>query len=536
MGNFSIRRAAALIAVLTLFSRLVGLLRLELFASRFGAGDILDIYYASFRIPDLIFNLLILGTLSAAFIPVFSGYWARDREEANRVASSVLNAAMIIMFALCLILFFAARPIMNALLPGFDEAKLEATVSLTRLMLVSPLLFTLSNLISSILMSFKRFFLVNLAPIFYNLGIIFGLEVLYPRLGLLGLGLGVIVGAALHFLIQIPGVIRGGFTWSPVLLWKHSGVRAIFTLFIPRIFSLDPSLISLLIASVIGSVLAAGSISVFNLANDLQAAPLGIIAVSTAIAVFPVLSERYNQRDGKGYLDALGEAIIQVLFFIIPLSILMLLLRAHIVRLILGHGQFNWDNTILTFNTFGVFTFSLFSQSLIPLLARAFYARHNTKLPVIIGLITLAFNATLSYIFAMRFGVVGVALGFTIASIINCLMLFIVLRRQLGREAVHSAQKISKFDLTLIAAISKILLATIGMGVVSYGTLYAIAPLVNTRTTLGILIQSGTAVAAGIIIYAVIGYLIGLHETKQLLSFLKKLVYKSQVASDSPQS
>lgn len=538
MKDFSVRRATTLIAVLTLASRLVGLLRLQLFASRFGAGDILDIYYASFRIPDFIFNLLVLGTLSVAFIPVFSKYWRKDPDEANRLASSVLNNSMIIMFFLCLILFFGARLLTHALVPGFAEAKLNATVGLTRLMLVSPLLFTLSNVMSSILMSFRRFFLVNLAPIFYNLGIIFGLEILYPRLGLMGIGLGVIIGASLHLLIQIPGVMRGGFVWSPALLWKHPGVRSFAALFIPRIFSLDPSQVSLIIATAIGSVLGAGSISVFNLANDLQAAPLGIFAVSTAVAVFPILSDRYNLRDRTGYLESLSEAIIQILFFIIPLSILMLLFRAYIVRIILGHGKFNWENTIATFNTFGVFTFSLFSQSLVPLLARAFYARHNTKLPVIIGLISLAANAILSYVFVTLFSVdnkvLGIALGFTIGSIINVLILFIALRWQLGRENRDQPQTIYKFDMTLAAATSKILIATIGMGLVAYLMIYALAPLVNTHTAVGILIQSGGAIAAGIITYAVIGYMVGLHETQQLLSFLKKLLYKSQVVSDSP--
>ncbi|MCL5775012.1 MAG: oligosaccharide flippase family protein, partial [Patescibacteria group bacterium] len=284
--------------------------------------------------------------------------------------------------AACLFLLVFARPLTKLLVPGFVGQKFENTVLLTRIFLISPVIFTLSNVFSSILNAQKKFLVVGVAPILYNLAIIFGLLILYPKFGITGLGLGVVLGAALHLLVQVPEVVKSGFSWQPILDLKDQALHKIAKLFVPRIFGLDNSQISLIIGSVVGSILASGSIAIFNLANNLQTVPLGVFAISYAIAAFPLLSEHYARKDERGFTYTLSETLIQMLFFIIPISILLLLFRAHIVRLIFGAGKFNWQDTILTFNTLGVFSFSLFGQALTPLLARAFYARQNTTIPV----------------------------------------------------------------------------------------------------------------------------------------------------------
>ncbi len=516
--NFSVFKATMIVGVFALLSRIVGLIRDRLFASNFGAGDTLDIYYASFRIPDLVFNLLILGTLSVAFIPVFTELLITDKPRAYRVANSILNLSFCIMTLICFVLIFFAEPITHLLVPGFNGQKFLDTVTLTRIFLLSPIIFTVSNLFSSILNSQKKFIIANLAPILYNLGIIFGLLYLYPSYGLVGLGYGVIIGAILHLLVQIPESIRFGYAWQAIMDLKDPAVKKIVTLFLPRILGVDNSQISLLIGSIVGSVLATGSISVFNLANNLQAVPLGVFAISTAVAIFPLLSELYAKKDTENFAKNLANGIIQILFFMIPLSIALLIYRAHIVRLAFGTGEFNWEDTILTFNTLGMFAFSLFAQGLSPLLARAFYARQNTKIPVTVGVFTMVINASLALYLGKMFGVAGVAGAFSIASIFNAGVLFSILRTKISKESSTDSRVISSFDENLASAISKIIISSIIMGIVGYGMLYIIEPVINTHKVFGLFIQLSSSAILATATYLSISSYLKLAQAQNLLT------------------
>lgn len=518
-NNFTLGKAALIIGFLTLLSRLVGFFRQFLLASNFGLGDTLDVYLTAFRIPDTIFNLLILGTLSAAFIPVFSDYLHKNKDHAFKIASSVINLAFLAVTAISILAFILARPLTEWITPGFSGAKLDLTVDLTRIMLVSPIIFTISNAFSSILSSFKKFIAVNVAGILYNIGIIFGLIYLYPKFGPAGLAFGVVLGAILHALIQIPELIRTGFRWKFILDLKDAGVKKIIKLFLPRIFGLDISVISLLVATFVGSLLAPGSIAAYNLANDLQAVPLGIFAFSTAIALFPVLSENFSKKEEFKFLQNLEKAIIQILIFIIPISLWILIFRAQIVRLIYGHGQIGWEQTIILFNALGVFCIALFSQSLTPLFARTFYSRQDTKTPVIIGIISMIINAFASYYLALSYGVIGMVGGFVIASFINVVLLFSILHMQLRKN--NPLEHMQMFDRQLLLELSKIVCAAIIAGLISYAYLYIIEPYLNTRTTLGLFLQVSIAGSAGLVGYVIILYLTNNLFARQVLTKLK---------------
>ncbi len=504
--HFSVSKAATIVGFFALISRVVGLVRDRLFASNFGAGDTLDIYYAAFRIPDLVFNLLILGTLSVAFIPVFTELLITDKEKAYKTANSILNFSFLLMTVICLVLILFARPLTHILVPGFEGQKFADTVVLTRILLLAPIVFTASNIFSSILNSQKKFIIANLAPVMYNFGIIFGLLVLYPRFGLYGLGWGVILGAVLHLLVQIPEAVHFGYSWQGVMDLKDPAIKKVIRLFLPRVLGVDNSQISLLIGSIVGSVLISGSIAVFNLANNLQAVPLGVFAISTAVAIFPLLSEFYAKKNEADFAKSLSKAISQILFFLIPFTILMLLFRAHIVRLAFGAGKFNWEDTILTFNTLGMFSLSLFAQGLSPLLARAFYARQDTKTPVIIGVATMLINSALAYVLGKNFGAPGMAAGFSIAAVFNAVTLYVILRYRISKNI--SLENLADFDNSIFISLTKVIVSSLIMGVTGYATLYILAPLVDTHTTLGLLIQSGLAFAsAGIVFYSVGRYL-----------------------------
>ncbi len=523
-GVFTVNRAALIVGLFTLASRIAGLVRDRLFASTFGAGDILDAYYAAFRIPDFIFNLLILGTLSIAFIPIFGELLVTDRNKANQTANTILNFTFILMSTICLILFIFVEPLTKALVPGFEREKLIDTIALTRLFLLTPVIFTVSNLLTSMLNAQKKFLIVGLAPVLYNLGIIFGLLVFYPKFGIVGLGYGVIVGALLHLCVQIPHAVSLGFKWQPILDFKDIAFKKMTRLFVPKIFGLDNSQISLLIGSVVGSFLASGSISILNLANNLQAVPLGIFALSISVASFPALSESFAKKENSEFLETLSKSLLQILFFILPTAVAILLLRAHIVRLVYGAGNFSWENTILTFKTLGIFAISLFSQSITPLLSRSFYARQNTIIPVIVNSLTMVLNATLAYTFGKRYGVVGIAAGFSIASIFNAILLFVSLHyfllRDISKESLH------KFDLNLFNKTAKIIFSALTAGFTIYGALYAIEPFVNTRTVLGLFIQAGVSGILGAIIYLIVASRLGLKQADNLLGPLSNGLLK----------
>lgn len=508
-------RATILIAIFSVLSKILGLLRVVVFANRLGAGEEFDIYVAAFRLPDFIFNLLILGTLSVAFIPVFVEYLQKNKEEAVKIASTFFNFAFLIMGALAVLGILFSDFLVKVIVPGFDAVAQAQTSDLTKILMLSPLFFALSSVLTSILHSHKRFLFAAIAPLFYNLSIIFGVLFFYPKYGLWGLGLGVIIGAFLHMILQLPGALALGLRPFAYLDLKNEGVKRIGRLFLPRIIGMDLGQISLLAAAVLGSFFASGTLSVFYIAYDLVTVPVGVFAVSFAIAAFPALSELAGRGDKQALRNFFSTTTVQILFLIIPISVLMLLLRAQIVRLIPGAIQgtkFTFEDTRLTAQTLGFFVLSLFAQSLVPLLSRSFYAMQNTIIPVVSGLIGGVLNVGLAIILSRLYrGPESFALAFTIAITVHLLIMFMILHRRLrGLD-----------DEFLFVRIIKISIASVIMGIVTFLVLYIVAPLVNMQTYLGIFLQTISALAVASITYLGAGLLIKLPETKQLVIILR---------------
>ena len=487
----TITGGAIIIAFFSLVSRLLGLFRDRLLFSRFVAGDVLDTYYAAFRLPDLIFNTLVLGALSAALIPVFLEYWHKDRQEAWKIANSVLNIILVILFILGILGMIFAPEIIGIIAPGFGIEKRLATAELTRVMLIGIIFLGLSNISSSILNAFKRFTAFAIAPVMYNIGIITGIVVFVPMMGSKGLAWGVVLGAFLHFFVQLPSIAKLGFRYSIRFNWKMRGVWKIGALMIPRTFGLAISQINQVVNTAIGSTLVVGSVSIFNAANNLQAVPIGIFAIPIALAYFPLFSEAWVKKDMPNLVASFSKAMRRILFIAIPSSIFIILLRAHIVRLVLGAGEFDWDNTILTARTLSFFALSLFAQSLVPLIARVFYALQDTKTPVITSAISLGLNIYLSIKLSAMLGVAGLGLGFSISSIFNVLILWLLLRNRLG----------DLNDNLVFRSIMKITLCSVIAGWIMYASLFAMAAIVDTRTGFGLMIQAGASGILGIAIY-----------------------------------
>ena len=274
-------------------------------AASFGAGQVLDCYFAAFRIPDFIFNSLILGSLASAFVPVFVKLSKEDEKYAIKVSNSVLNIVTIILSVLCFIAFLNVDFLVKILAPGFDFFQLQLTSRLTSIMLISVVFFGFSSVMSSILNAKKTYITYSIAPVFYNIGLIIGI-ILSKYFGYDMLAWGVVLGSGLHFLVQLVEVLKLKWKYEFVFHLKDKNVLRIFKLMIPRTFGLVVNQINQVVITMIASSLVAGSISVFYFGLNLQSFVVSIFGVSIAVSIFPVLSEfvgNDNHEDFKIYLE-----------------------------------------------------------------------------------------------------------------------------------------------------------------------------------------------------------------------------------------
>ena len=430
--------AALIVSVAGVLSRLLGLFRDRILASQFGAGDTLDIYYAAFRAPDLIYNLLIVGALSAAFIPVFTGLVSKDKKKkAWKLASNLLTIQVLGVIIISIIMIIFAPQIMKLVTPGFPEAKMKSAVILTRIMFLSPLFLGISAVFGGILISFKRFLIYALAPIMYNIGIIFGAVFLVKLFGASGLAWGVVLGAGMHMILQYLAAKTVGFSYQPkniMDIFKDKDIRKIIKLMIPRSLAMGVTQINLLVITIFASTLASGSLAVFNFANNLQSVPLGIFGISFALAAFPKLSSLASKNNLDKFQYVFFRTFKRILFFVIPVSAIIFSLRAEIVRAVLGTGKFDWKDTIATLWVLGFLSLSLFAQSTIPLLSRAFYALENTKTPFYISVFSEAVNILTVVLLIDRFKILGLAIAFSLAAVVNMSLLFWYLNKEFGES------------------------------------------------------------------------------------------------------
>ncbi|MEI6296064.1 MAG: murein biosynthesis integral membrane protein MurJ [bacterium] len=534
----NIASAALMLGIATLTSSLLGVIRQRLLIGAFGVGGELDAYFAAFQIPNFAYNLLISATLSVAFIPVFCEYLNKDKDEAWKIANSILNLTITVMGLLSFFFFLGAPYFVKLLCPGFSNETYLLTVNLTRILMLSPLLFSISSIFSSILNSFRSFFLVALAPLLYNTAIILGIIFLAPTLGIYGVAIAVIAGAILHILIQIPGAVKFGFKWRSVIDLKNNGVREIVKLIVPRILAIDSSQISQIIGTFIGSMLTVGSVAIFNLVYSIESLPIGIFAVSFVVSVFPSLSSALAKKNFEDFKRDFSYTARQILFFLIPLSILTFIFRAQIIRLIMGTKNLDWQETRLAAGTLAIFAGSFIFQGLTPLLSRAFFALKNTTVPLLVSLSSIVVNVLGTFSFLLLLDsngiffqttvaflklegigdlrVLALPFGFSIASLFNAVALFLILKWKFGHIDID-AKKISTSFL-------KYLSAGLVAGISGYLSLYFIEPFINNKTFLGILAQLSFSTFFAVIAFVIISLSLRSEEMIDLIKTTKNKI------------
>jgi len=432
----SILSAAFIIMATYGLSHLVGLVKARLLISQFfgGAAADLDVYYAALVIPDTIFQLLVIGALSAAFIPTFTKYLSQNEKSAWRMAASTINIMLVVFASLCLVIYFFASPLSRIIAPGFTQTQIATMAKLLQIMLLAQLFFSLSGFLTGIIQSHQRFLVPALAPVAYNLGIIFGIIFLAPKWGIYGPVWGMVLGAILHMAIQLPLAFKLGFKFLPIFDFKLPGVREVIKLMPPRVLALGIDQIEQFVAVTLASLLAVGSLSLFNVARLLYAIPTLLFGATIGQAALPALAQISHRNQHEEFRQTISSAFLQVAFLSLPASVLLIILRIPITRILFGASSLPWPATLLAGKTLGVLAVSASFYAAMQLIIRGFYALHNTKTPLYVGLVAAIFDTLLSVfaVWVLGWGIVGIAFALSTTAILETSVLAYLLYQKIG--------------------------------------------------------------------------------------------------------
>ncbi len=534
-----LHQAAYLLAFFAIASQILALVRDRLLAAYFGAGQTLDIYYASFRIPDFIFITVGSMVSVSVLIPFLMHKMKDGPEEGKRFIGNIFTFFFLLIIAVSIIAFFLVPSISQLLFNGFSHEDIDKVIMMTRILLLSPILLGLSNIFGTLTQTYKRFIIYSLSPILYNVGIIMGVLLFFPIFGLKGLAYGVIFGALMHLLIQVPFIMEHGLVPRPSFKFDFAEIKKVLFVSVPRTLTLGSDNISAIFLISFASTMAAGSISIFNLSYNLQSVLLSIIGVSYSLAAFPILIQSFADGDNKKFVDQAVLSAQHIIFWSVPAAVLFITLRAQIVRTILGAGLFNWYQTRLTAASLAVFVVSIAFQNLTLLFVRAYYAAGNTKKPFWAKFANAASTVILGFLFIVMYKnnpafknimetllrikdipgtiVLALPLGWTVGEIINSVALWFVFEKDF-----------KNFSKPVLRTFWQVVISSLSIGVVSYFALNLFAYAFNQNTTFGIFMQG---FLSGIIAIAVGIFVLVLLKNKEITDVwqtLKSKIFKAK--------
>lgn len=493
-------------------SRLIGLARDRVFAHYFGAGNILDSYYAAFIIPDFLFNLLLAGALTVGFVPIFLELWHTEKAKAWKIMNSLLTLVGVIMIIASGLALWFAPTLVQKIAPGFFGEKLTETILLTRIMLLSPILLGISGVLSSALHALRQFVAFAVAPLIYNVCIIIAAVFLVPLIGPTALAWGVVAGAAFHLLIQLPPLWANGFSFRWEWHWRDSAIKKVISLVIPRTLGLATLQINFMILSSFASRMPAGSIAVFYLANNLYYVPIGLIGQSFSLAAFPIFSNYIAEGKKEEMVQHFSRVVRQIFFLIIPTMIIMVILRAQIVRVVLGSGKFDWADTILTADTLAILGISLAAHCIMLITARALFALRDTWSTFITSVIGVFITVIIALLLKNEYGIRGLAFALSISVVTQSTILWMILRKHVGSLGEH----------TIIIALVKMSIASIALAWSAQILKEPMAQIVDMTRLWGILSQGLVCGMVGILAYGLVCYVLKLEEMELFKESFKK--------------
>lgn len=515
----------------TILAKILGLIRDRLLAHVF-APEKIDIFWAAFRLPDLIFQIVILGALSVAFIPVFTeSLEHKGKEDAFDMARAVLNVFLLIFIMTTVLIYIFAHPIVSSIIaPGFTPDRQNQVVALTRIILFGQVILVLGSFFIGILQSFQRFIIPAFAPVFYNFGIILGIIFLTNSFGVAGAAFGVILGAILHVLIQVPIILMVGFKFKFPPKFSHPGVKEILRLMSVRTLGLSAEQINETVGVNLASWVS-GGVTALTYAQHLQVVPISLFGANLAIAALPVLSSERTRGKIEEFKITLLTTMHQILFLTLPATAILIVIRIPVVRLVFGASQFNWQATVLTGATLAYLAIGLAAQSISLLLVRGFYALKDTKTPVLVSLIVVFLNIFLSLYFIkiLRLDVWSIGLANSIAALLSGVLLFIFLHFKVG-----------KFNLNqVLMPLLKMVMATVIMGVALYIPIKLLDQVIfDTTRTVNLLLLTGLSSLFALSIYVFLVWFLKVRELDTYVDLVKRLgklrakVKSSEIISD----
>lgn len=537
-----LHQAAYVLGLFAFGSQLLALVRDRMLAHEFGAGIELDLYYAAFRLPDLLY-VLFASTLSVyVLIPlVASRIKGDDASEARALLSQIFSIFLICYTLLAIVFWVLAPVILPFMFPGMT-LYMDDLVSIMRILLLQPMFLGISSLFGVVTQLGHRFVLYAISPLIYNVGIIAGIIFLYPLWGLNGLAFGVVIGAIGHMLVQVPLVNRSnlafGFTRHIVI----SNIGEVLRISLPRAVTLAMNQLVLLVLLGVASLMAVGSVAVFQLAHNLQSVPLAVIGASYSIAAFPFLADLFAQKKMNDFRLHIITALRHILFWSLPAIMLLIVLRAQVVRVVLGSGAFNWGDTRLTAAVLAMLAISLFAQAANLLIVRAFYAGGNTRTPFNVTLAGSLFAVALTLLLysaylkdpsflsgisdLMRIGnvagseIILIALGYSIAICLQTIVLFLFAVREFSLPCKW-----------LLPNLARATLASIAGGLAAYATLNFFVEGINETSFLGIFIQGMLGGLTGIAAIILTYYALRSPELREIYHSFHRRIFKTDVVA-----
>ncbi|MBU0998989.1 murein biosynthesis integral membrane protein MurJ [Patescibacteria group bacterium] len=542
----SIGQAAFLLGCLTLLSQILALFRDRSIAHFIGPSPSLDAYYAAFRVPDLIFICVASLASITVIIPFLVARMDGDKvtDSARKYLNDIFSVFFFLMIAVALVAFFLIPNLISFIAPGLDPLYQAKVIMLSRIMLLSPILLGLSNLFGTVTQLFRKFFIYSLSPVFYNLGIIIGVLFLYPIFGIYGLALGVVLGAFLHFIIQALASHGSGFTPKLSFSPNFKDIKSVALTSLPRTLGLAFNNIALIFIIAMASFLKSGSISIFNFSFNLQSVPLNIIGISYAVAAFPTLAKSFGSGKKEEFKKHLKEASRAIVFWSLPVIFLFIVLRAQIVRVILGSGSFSWDDTRLVAACLAIFSISILAQGMITLLSRSYYATGNTKRPLFVNLSCSILIIILAYLFTHLFqnvlffrffiesllkvdGISGtevlmLPLAYSVGTILNFILHWVFVKK----DFIPNESFITK---TFFQSLG----ASFFLGVTAYVSLNILSTVFGTTTFWGVFLQGFISGILGIIVAVIVLYLLKSEELKDLVQTFTTKFWRAKVIAPS---
>ena len=550
-----VHQAAFLIGAFTLSSQLLALVRDRMLAHYFGAGQLLDIYYTSFRIPDLIFASIASLVSISVLIPFLSGVIEDRKHDAQKFINSVFTVFMMTMVVVSVMAWFFMPLLVKLFFSSIgDTEAVNQVIHLSRILLLQPMCLGISNMLGVVTQIGKRFFIYASSSIIYNLSIIFGLVFLYPMYGMTGVIYGVVIGGATHFMIQIPYVRKVGLLPRITAHIDFASIKEVVKVSIPRTIALSGNMIELIIITSFASWIMVGSVSVVNLALNLQSAPFAIVGVSYALAAFPTLSACFAKGEREKFMEHIITAARHVIFWSIPISALFIVLRAQIVRTILGTGEFNWDNTRLTAACLALFVVSLVAQGLELLFIRAYYAAGKTLKPLVINIASSFATIGLPFILLILFNshehfryfmeslfkveavpgsaVLMLPLGYSLGTLLNAVAFWILFEFDFGTrwkkatlltEGVYDRYS---FTSKIIPTLSMSIQAAVFGGFSAYVGLNIFSNVFDLTTLIGIFLQGFGAGLLGIAGAVIVLVLLGNTEIIEIYTTIKSKIWR----------